>query len=143
MKIKLGDYFIETDERQFKVKKYIGKDKDGEKDLYKTYAYCTTLTGALKFIPQQVIRDNEDINVIKDKLTQIEQEMKILEELKKLVDENYDSEDCGLTEEYSSGNENDIFNDGERFGASWLAYRVGEIIGMELEEPKEQKYSWE
>ena len=142
MKIKLGDYSIETDERQFKVKKYIGKDKD-DKDLYKTLAYCTTLTGALKFIPQQVIRDNEDINVIKDKLTQIEQEMKILEELKKLVDENYDSEDCGLTEEYSSGNENDIFNDGERFGASWLAYRVGEIIGMELEEPKEQKYSWE
>lgn len=79
MKIKLGDYFIETDERQFKVKKYIGKDKDGEKDLYKTYAYCTTLTGALKFIPQQVLRDNEDINIIKDKLSQIEQEIKAIE----------------------------------------------------------------
>ncbi|MGG7215316.1 hypothetical protein ACQPUY_17185 [Clostridium nigeriense] len=78
MKIKLGDYFIETDERQFKVKKYIGKDKDGEKDLYKTYAYCTTLTGALKFIPQQVIRDNEDINIIKEKLNEIEQEIKAM-----------------------------------------------------------------
>ena len=142
MKIKLGDYFIETDERQYKVRTKAGTDKKGN-DIFKTIAYCTTLTGALKFIPQQVLRDNEDINIIKDKLTQIEQEMKILEELKKLVDENYDSEDCGLTEEYSSGNENDIFNDGERFGASWLAYRVGEIIGMELEEPKEQKYSWE
>lgn len=53
MRIKLGDYFIETDERQFKVKKYIGKDKEGEKDLYKTYAYCTTLSTAFKFIPQQ------------------------------------------------------------------------------------------
>lgn len=80
MKIKLGDYSIETDERQFKVKKYIGKDKDGEKDLYKTYAYCTTLTGALKFIPQQVIRDNEDINIIKDKLVKIEQEIKAIKE---------------------------------------------------------------
>ena len=79
MKIKLGDYFIETDERQFKVKKYIGKDKDN-KDLYKTYAYCTTLTGALKFIPQQVIRDNEDINIIKDKLVKIEQEIKAIKE---------------------------------------------------------------
>ena len=78
MKIKLGDYFIETDERQYKVKKYLGKDKDGEKDLYKTLAYCTTLAGALKFMPEQVIRDNEDINIIKDKLTQIEQEIKAM-----------------------------------------------------------------
>lgn len=142
MKIKVGDYFIETDERQFKVRKYQGQDKD-ENDTYKTLAYCTTLTGTFKFIPQQVLKENDDINIIKDKLTQIEQEIKIIEDLKKLVDENYDSEDCGLTEEYSSGNESDIFNDGERFGASWLAYQVGEIIGMELEEPKEQKYSWE
>lgn len=108
MKIKLGDYFIETDERQFKVKKYLGKDKDGEKDLYKTYAYCTTLTGALKFIPQQVLRDNEDINIIKDKLSQIEQDMKAIdkritenenyksryEELNRYVELNYEKDGC-------------------------------------------------
>ncbi|MGG7057580.1 hypothetical protein ACQPUZ_04710 [Clostridium tertium] len=106
MKIKLGDYFIETDERQFKVKKYIGKDKDGEKDLYKTYAYCITLSGALKFIPQQVLRDNEDINIIKDKLSEIEQEIKVIdeyiksnenykeryEELNRYIEINYESE---------------------------------------------------
>jgi hypothetical protein len=89
MKIKIGDYFIETDERQYKVKKYIGKDKD-DKDLYKTLAYCTTLSGALKFIPEQVIRENEDINIIKDKLTQIEQEIKehskFEEEVKKVYE---------------------------------------------------------
>lgn len=84
MKIKIDDYFIETDERQYKVKKYLCKDKDGKKDLYKTLAYCTTLSGALKFIPEQVIRDNEDINIIKDKLTQIEQEIKSIEKKDRL-----------------------------------------------------------
>ena len=88
MKIKLGDYFIETDERQYKVKKYIGKDKD-DKDLYKTLAYCTTLTGALKFIPEQVIRENEDINIIKDKLAQIEQEIKAIDKFEEEVNKIY------------------------------------------------------
>lgn len=90
MKIKLGDYFIETDERQFKVKKYLGKDKDGEKDLYKTYAYCTILSTALKFIPQQAIRDNDDISVVIDKLTQIERDIKAID---KYVKENEDYKD--------------------------------------------------
>lgn len=85
MEIKLGDYFIETDERQFKVKKYLGKDKDGEKDLYKTYAYCTTLSTALKFIPQQEIRDNDDISVALDRLTQIERD---IEDIDKYIKEN-------------------------------------------------------
>ena len=106
MKINIGDYFIETDERQFKVKKYLGKDKDGEKDLYKTYAYCTTLSAALKFIPQQAIRDNYDISVVIDKLTQIERDIKAIdkyvkenknykeryEELNRYIELNYESE---------------------------------------------------
>lgn len=106
MKIKLGDYFIETDERQFKVKKYLGKDKDGEKDLYKTYAYCTTLSTALKFIPQQVIRDNDDISVVIDKLSKIERDIKAIDkyvkenenykdryqELNRYIELNYESE---------------------------------------------------
>ena len=75
MKIKLDDYFIESDERQYKVRTKAGVDKKGN-DIFKTLAYCTTLYGALKFIPEQVIRNNEDINIIKDKLTQIEQEIK-------------------------------------------------------------------
>jgi hypothetical protein len=101
VKIKLGDYFIETDERQYKVKKYIGKDKD-KNDLYKTYAYCTTLSGTLKFIPQQAIRDNDDISVVLDKLTQIEQDIKAitndminsqerLEDLNRYIELNYES----------------------------------------------------
>ena len=79
MKIKLGDYFIETDERQYKVKTKTGVDKDGN-DTYKTIAYCTTLSGTLKFIPQQAIRDNDDISVVIDKLTQIERDIKAIDE---------------------------------------------------------------
>ena len=80
MKIKVGDYFIETDERQFKVKKYQGKDKDGENDIYKTIAYCTTLTGALKLIPQKVLKDNDDINKIVNSLFEIEKDIEALRE---------------------------------------------------------------
>ena len=84
MKIKLGDYFIETDERQYKVRKYIGKDKDG-KDVYKSIAYCNTFSYALKFISEQTIRDNDDINIIIDKLTKIGAEIK---DIDKYIKEN-------------------------------------------------------
>lgn len=78
MKLKIGDYYIETDERQFKVKSYLGVNKEGE-DKYKTIAYCTSLNSALKFIPQQTIRDNKDINVVIDKLKQIERDIQAIE----------------------------------------------------------------
>ena len=84
MKLKLGDYFIETDERQYKVKKYVGKDKEGN-DIYKSIAYCTQLAETLKFIPQQVIRSNDDISIIIDKLKQIERE---INDIDKFIKEN-------------------------------------------------------
>lgn len=105
MKIKLGDYFIETDERQFKVRKYIGKDKKGN-DLYKSIAYCTEFTTALKFIPQQAIRENEDISIVLSKLDEIGRDIKAIdkyikenknykeryEELSRYIELNYESE---------------------------------------------------
>lgn len=78
MKLKIGDYYIETDERQFKVKSYLGVDKEGV-DKYKTIAYCTSLNSALKFITQQAIRDNEDINIVIDKLKQIELDIQTID----------------------------------------------------------------
>lgn len=87
MKLKISDYYIETDERQFKVKSYLGVDKDGA-NKYKTIAYCTSLNSALKFIPQQAIRDNTDINVVIDKLKQIERDIQVLNEYIK-ENENY------------------------------------------------------
>ena len=105
MKIKLGDYFIETDERQFKVRKYIGKDKKGN-DLYKSIAYCTEFTTAIKFIPQQAIRENEDISIVLSKLDEIGRDIKAIDkyikenknykdrynELDRYINLNYESE---------------------------------------------------
>lgn len=66
----------------------------------------------------------------------------LLEKLKKIVLENYDSVICGATSEWSQGNYDDVFSDGESCGASWLAYEIGCLLGMELEQPQEPKYSW-
>lgn len=67
----------------------------------------------------------------------------LIEQLNIIVKENYDSEMCGITSERSQGNYDDVFSDGESFGRSWLAYEIGCLIGMDLEEPQEPKYSWE
>lgn len=86
MKIKIGDYQITTDERQFVVsKKSIiqeGKFTKAEnvgKEIWRDIAYCTNLNSALKFLPQQAIRDNDDILVINEKLKQIESDIKSLD----------------------------------------------------------------
>ena len=66
-----------------------------------------------------------------------------LEKIKKYIMTNYNSFACGYTEERSSGNETDIFNDGFESGKSDALYSIGKIIGMELVSPEEPKYSWE
>ena len=78
MKIKIGDYFIESDERQCKVKFYMGVDKDGN-DTYKTLAYCTSIHSALKFVPQSILKSNDDISIILKKLEQIHADIKAME----------------------------------------------------------------
>ena len=85
MKITIGDYLIETDERQFivKVMGIVGDDEEIKeenrgKKYWKPIAYCTTFAGALSFIPQQVIRSNDDIEVIKQKLDQIDRDIKLI-----------------------------------------------------------------
>lgn len=85
MKINIGDYLIETDERQFivKAKKTVEesrftKEENIGKEYYQPIAYCTSLNSALKFIPQQVLRSNDDITIIKEKLEQIEADINAL-----------------------------------------------------------------
>lgn len=64
----------------------------------------------------------------------------ILEKLRGIVKLSYDSEMCGATSQWSQGNNDDVFSDGESRGESLLAYEIGCLLGMELEEPKEQEY---
>lgn len=71
MKIKVGNYLIETDSRQFIVKsKTTKKPQEDEeileeqtdvKDNWKNVAYCTSLEGALKHITTQVMLDVDDL----------------------------------------------------------------------------------
>lgn len=92
MKIKLGDYLIESDERQYivKIKKIVEESRLTKKEnigneYWQPIAYCTTFDSALKFVPQQALRSNDDILVIKEKLTQIHEHSK---EYKKIEEEN-------------------------------------------------------
>lgn len=68
MKIKLGDYLIESDERQYivKIKKIVEESRLTKKEnigneYWQPIAYCTTFDSALKFVPQQALRSNDDI----------------------------------------------------------------------------------
>lgn len=88
MKVKIGDYFIESDERQYKVKFYMGVDKDGN-DTYKTLAYCTSVHSALKFVPQSVLRSNDDISIILEKLEQIQADIKEYKKIEEEIKEVY------------------------------------------------------
>lgn len=88
MKINIGDYLIETDERQFIVKSKkvteesrLTKEENIGKETWKAVAYCTAFSYALKFVPQRALKDNDDISVIKEKLEQIQADIKAIEEL--------------------------------------------------------------
>src|SRR5471030_1305365 len=92
MNMTIGDYKIETDNIQFIVKSKkiteegrMTKEENVGKETWKAIAYPTTFDSALKFIPQQVIRDNNDISVIKDKLEQISADIKAVRELPIIV----------------------------------------------------------
>lgn len=85
MNIKIGDYLIASDERQFivkaiKVKEAGAKTKDEHigDEYYQPLGYFTKFNSALRFIPQQVLRSNDDITVIKEKLEQIQADIKVL-----------------------------------------------------------------
>lgn len=82
MDIKIGDYQIVSDERQFVVKatKKVTDEKSENygKDYMQNIAYCTSLDSALKFVPQQVLKSNNEISIIVDKLKQIEADIKAL-----------------------------------------------------------------
>lgn len=67
-------------------------------------------------------------------------EKEIIEELKEWVEKTYQPEACGATSQWSSGNEDDCFNDGYNAGESDAAYTVGQILEMKLVDPAEPEY---
>lgn len=86
MKLQIGDYLIEADSLQFIVKEKgviqesrFTKAENVGKEKEKAIAYCTRFEDALKFIPQEVLRTNNDIFIITHKLNQIQADIKALE----------------------------------------------------------------
>lgn len=59
-------------------------------------------------------------------------------EIMELIEREYNSEMCAATPEWSMGNYDDVFDDGYECGKSWLAYKISQILGMDLEEPSEE-----
>jgi hypothetical protein len=111
MEIKVGDYKVRTDSLQFIVEGRtiiqegrLTKAENVGKERWQPVAYCTKLEDALKFIPQKVFRDNEDINIIKGKLEQIQADIKAIKEIPQI--ENKDTVTI-TKEEYNSLLESD------------------------------------
>ena len=100
MKINIGEYQITSDSLQFIVNKKnivqesrLTKAENIGKETWKPIAYCTSFDSALKFIPQECFRDNNDISVIKEKLEQIHVDIKALEQLPIIVANAKESEE--------------------------------------------------
>lgn len=111
MDIKIGDYQIVSDERQFVVKatKKVTDEKSENygKDYMQNIAYCTSLDSALKFVPQQVLKSNNEISIIVDKLKQIEADIKALPKHIKIAKEIDNSKVLIDEEEYEELKERD------------------------------------
>ena len=82
MKLNLGDYRIESDERQFIIQAksvvkegILTKEENVGKEVFKTVAYMPTLQMCLKFIGNKIVLDNDDINTIKEKLDGLHKEI--------------------------------------------------------------------
>lgn len=71
---------------------------------------------------------------------ELKTEKEIIKELKEWVEKTYSPKACGATSQWSSGNEDDCFNDGYNAGESDAAYAVGQILEMELVDPDEPEY---
>lgn len=111
MDIKIGDYQIVSDERQFVVKatKKVTDEKSENygKDYMQNIAYCISLDSALKFVPQQVLKSNNEISIIVDKLKQIEADIKTLPKHIKIAKEIDKSKVLIDEEEYEELKERD------------------------------------
>lgn len=81
MKINIGDYLIESESLQFTVKeRKMVQDGENKGRFYEVnIAYCCKIDEALRFIPQEVLRTNDDINIIIDKLNKIHADIQALE----------------------------------------------------------------
>ncbi|MCE5221884.1 MAG: hypothetical protein LLF98_11655 [Clostridium sp.] len=87
MNIKIGEYQITSDSMQFIVNKIgivqesrLTKAENVGKETSRVIAYCGKFDEALRFIPNDVLKSNDDINIIIDKLSEIKADIKQIKE---------------------------------------------------------------
>ena len=92
MRVEISNYIIETDSLQFILKEKgivqesrLTKAENVGKEKETTLGYYTKFEDALKAIPQEVLKSNDDINAIKDKLDQIKADIKQIKEYPVIV----------------------------------------------------------
>lgn len=94
MKAKVGDYLIETDDKQFIVKRIdtikagkFTKEENVGKEKETVIGYATGIDFALKLASRQTILDNNDLDVIIRKQMEIHKDIKDIKQM--LEDEKY------------------------------------------------------
>ena len=92
MKISIGDYIIETDSLQFILKEKgivqegrLTKAENVGKEKETTLGYYTKFEQALSAIPQEVLKGNDDVNIIMDKLSEIKADIEQIKEYPVIV----------------------------------------------------------
>lgn len=92
MKINIGDYQITSDNLQFIVSRknivkegVFTKEENIGKETWKPIAYCGKFEEVLRFVPNDVLKTNDDIVIIKDKLDQIKADIKQIKEYPVIV----------------------------------------------------------
>ena len=92
MKINIGDYQITSDNLQFIVSRknivkegVFTKEENIGKEVYKPIAYCCKFQEALSYIPNDMLKTNDNIVIIKDKLDQIQEDIKAITEYPVIV----------------------------------------------------------
>lgn len=135
MQIKIGEYLITSDSMQFIVKE-IGIVQEGrftkaenvgkEKETVK--AYCTKFEEALRFIPQEVLRVNDDTNIIMDKLNQIKADIEQITEYPVIKIDSDEKENNSTIEERLKN------DNGERFTQDEILKKREQILNDKQEE---------
>lgn len=90
MKINIGEYLIESDSMQFivKEKKIVQDGVNRGNAYYIAIAYCCKFDEVLRFIPNEVLRTNDDISTIIDKLNQIQADIRAIKEIPQINDKD-------------------------------------------------------
>ena len=92
MRVEISNYIIETDSLQFILKEKgivqegrLTKAENVGKEKETTLGYYTKFEQALSAIPQEVLKTNDNIVIIKDKLDQIKADIEQIKEYPVIV----------------------------------------------------------